>query len=101
MSTQQKSLSAYLLGFFLCVIFTICAFGLVMFKPISGIALTGLLASLAIAQLITQCICFLGLNNTSEGKWHSLSFLFALLIISILVAGSLWIMYNLDYNMMH
>lgn len=101
MSTQQKTLPSYLFGFVLCTILTLFAFWLVSTKAISNTHLYITLSVLAIAQLIVQCICFLGLNTSSEGRWNSLPFLFTLLIISILAGGSLWIMYNLNYYMMN
>ena len=43
---------------------------------------------------------FLHMNTSSEERWNVIAFLFTLLIIGIVVIGSLWIMYNLNINMM-
>ena len=40
------------------------------------------------------------MNTASEERWNLIAFLFTLLIIGIVVVGSLWIMYNLNINMM-
>jgi cytochrome o ubiquinol oxidase subunit IV len=95
----QKTLSAYIVGFVLCVVLTLMAFGLIETRLLSDTYLYITLAALAIVQLFVQSICFLRLNCSAEGKWNLLPFLFTLLIIAILVSGTLWIMYNLNINM--
>lgn len=97
---SPKTLSSYLTGFILCVLLTLLAFASVQWKWLSGGPLFAALSSLAIAQLIVQSLCFLRLNSSPEGRWNLFPFLFTALIISILVGGSLWIMYNLNYNML-
>lgn len=97
----QKTLSAYVTGLVLCLILTFIAFGLVQQHAMSDIWLDASLAGLAIIQLIVQCVFFLRLNTSEEGRWNLLPFLFAILIIGILAGGSLWIMANLNYYMMH
>ena len=54
----------------------------------------------AVMQLLIQLIFFLHLNSESKPRWNLTVFLFIILIVGILVIGTLWIMYNLDYNMM-
>ena len=97
---RLKTLKSYLIGLGLSLIFTFIAFAVVgehMFDPKD---LYILITVLAIAQLFAQVICFLRLNTTSEGQWNSLPFFFTILIVGVLVGGSLWIMYNLNVNMM-
>ncbi|MBE8365690.1 cytochrome o ubiquinol oxidase subunit IV, partial [Leptospira borgpetersenii serovar Balcanica] len=45
-------------------------------------------------------VCFLHMNASSEERWNLVAFVFTLLIIAIVVVGSIWIMWNLNYNMM-
>jgi cytochrome o ubiquinol oxidase subunit IV len=97
----QKTLQSYLIGFALSIILTLIAFGIVEARFFSDVYLYISLAGLAIAQLVVQSICFLRLNSSKEGQWNLLPFLFAIFIIAILVGGSLWIMYNLNYYMTH
>jgi cytochrome o ubiquinol oxidase operon protein cyoD len=99
--TGAKTLKSYLLGLFLCLILTFTAFGLVIYHILPAVQLYIVLAVLAVTQLFVQIICFLRLNTTKEGLWNSMSFFFAIVIVVILVSGTLWIMYNLDYYMMH
>lgn len=89
-----------MIGLFLSLILTFVAFGLVGEHLLKTEALYITITALAIAQLFAQVICFLRLNVTSEGRWNSLAFVFTVLIVGVLVGGSLWIMYNLNVNMM-
>lgn len=102
MSNQAniKSLKAYILGFSMSLILTVAAFFLMKVRFLSDSMLYASLALLAILQLLVQSRCFLGLNTRSEGRWNLLPFLFTLFVIAILVSGSLWIMYNMNYNML-
>jgi cytochrome o ubiquinol oxidase operon protein cyoD len=40
------------------------------------------------------------LNTSSSERWNLVAFVFTALIIAILVIGSIWIMWNLNQNMM-
>ncbi|HVE44155.1 MAG TPA: cytochrome o ubiquinol oxidase subunit IV [Gammaproteobacteria bacterium] len=98
---NDKTLSAYLIGMILSLLLTGMAFSLLEWKILTGTTLYYALGVLAVIQFIIQSACFLRLNFTQEGRWHILPFLFTLLIIVILLGGSLWIMYHLNYNMYH
>ncbi len=98
---NQKTLQGYVVGFVLSVILTLIAFGLVELRALTDTNLYIVLAVLSVAQLFVQSICFLRLNMSEEGQWNLMPFLFTILIIAVLVSGSLWIMYNLNYNMMN
>jgi len=95
----QKTLTSYVVGFVLCIVLTLIAFGLVKMNVLSDMYLYISLAGLAILQLFVQTICFLRLNASKEGQWNLLPFLFVILIIAVFVGGTLWIMYNLNYYM--
>lgn len=96
-----KTLKSYMWGLFLSLLFTIAAFAIVTDHRLSVQTLYFLLTVFAIMQLLAQVICFLRLNTSSEGNWNTMPFLFTILIVLVLVFGSLWIMWNLNYNMMH
>lgn len=99
--TGIKTLKSYMLGLFLSLVFTIIAFYVVMKHSFSNTQLYIILIVLAILQLISQVVCFLRLNATPEGRWNLMPFLFTILILLVVVIGSLWIMYNLNYYMEH
>jgi len=93
------TLSSYLAGFILSVLLTITPFMVVVNHLMDGWMLIFTLVGFAISQLIVQLIFFLHLGRESKPRWNILVFLFALIVIVIVVVGSLWIMKNLDYNM--
>jgi len=51
---------------------------------------------LAIAQLIVQLIFFLHINREKEQRWNLAALAFAIIIVTILIGGTLWIMHNLQ-----
>ncbi len=54
----------------------------------------------AVVQVIVHLVYFLHLDSKSEGGWNLVAIVFSAIIILIVVVGSLWIMWNLNYNMM-
>lgn len=91
----------YVIGFVLSVILTAIPFWLVMNHTItsSGTAAFVVLAFAAV-QMVVHMIFFLHMNAKSEGGWNMLALIFTLVLVVILLAGSLWVMHNLNVNMM-
>ena len=99
-------LTKYTLGFVLSVVLTLIAFNLnqlyvftehvfpthEMFVP--------LLVSLAVLQLLVQLILFLHIGSESKPRWNLAALVLALIIVTILVGGTLWIMNNLAHGQM-
>lgn len=89
---------SYVIGFLLSVITTLLAY----FIVVNGIWPTQVLVyavlGIAVVQLVVQVVFFLHIGRGS--RWKLLTFMFTLLVVAILVIGSIWIMNNLDYNMM-
>jgi len=99
--TGEKKLSVYLFGTVLCILLTLIPFYLVMKPVLTRSSTLILLYGFAIAQFFTQVLCFLRLNTkTPQAKMNSMSFLFTLVILFVVIGGSLWIMWNLNYRMM-
>lgn len=96
-----KSLRSYVVGFVISLLLTLIAFYITSHHSLDAKTLTVMLMVLALVQLIIQVVFFLRLNATEEGRWSLMPFLFTILIVLVLVIGSLWIMINLNYNMMH
>lgn len=101
--TGEKKLSLYIWGMLICIVLTLLAFGVAAkadsFSKITALAI---IYSAAVIQFIVQVIFFLRLNvQTYQGQINVLSLIFTAVILFCIVLGSLWIMYNLDYNMMN
>lgn len=97
----KKTLPIYLLGFVLSLVLTAMAFFVVAFRWGDPIHLYLTVAILALIQLFVQVVCFLRLNASPEARWNLVSFVFTIVVVLVLVGGSMWIMYNLNYNMVH
>ncbi|WP_442678252.1 cytochrome o ubiquinol oxidase subunit IV [Sphingomonas sp. ASY06-1R] len=91
----------YLTGFALSVILTAIPFWLVMTGVIADVQTTVLLIiALAFVQIVVHTLSFLHVNSRSEGGWTLMTLMFTVVIITIVISGSLWIMYHLNTNMM-
>ena len=58
------------------------------------------LAALAIAQMGVHLAFFLHITTGPDNANNALALAFGFLIVAIVIAGSLWIMYHLNVNMM-
>jgi cytochrome o ubiquinol oxidase operon protein cyoD len=90
----------YIKGFAFSVIITTIAFALVGFKVFSPIVLCLAVALLALTQLFIQLVYFLHLSTDSEARWNLVSAIFAVMVVAIILAGTLWIMFDLYAMMM-
>lgn len=95
------TLKKYTIGFVLSLLLTLAAYMVVVGHYMMGTALLVLLAGLALVQMVVQLMYFLHLDEEVKPRYRLLSFIFMAGVLVILVVGSLWIMANLDYNMMH
>lgn len=91
---------SYVYGFGLAVILTLIAYGVVVNEFASGSILMVIVMTLAVLQLVAQLVFFLHFGKGKAQKWNTASFYFMLLILVVIVGGSLWIMANMNYNMM-
>lgn len=100
-SAGRGEYRSYVTGFLLSVILTLIPFVIVTNRLIWGWALVFVLLGFAMSQLAVQLKFFIHLGYEQKPYWNKIVFLFMLLILIIIVAGTLWIMKNLDYNMTH
>lgn len=103
---KNALLRTYVTGFVLSIFLTLIVYVLVDGHAnntplgLTREALIGWIFALAIVQLVVQLVFFLHVGRKGQ-RWNLGIMGFATLIVLILVIGSLWIMSNLDYNMMH
>jgi cytochrome o ubiquinol oxidase operon protein cyoD len=99
-STAHGSGTSLAAGFALSLVLTAIPFALVMTGALPrGLVLPAIVAA-AVLQIAVHLSLFLHLDTKSEGGWNALAFGATLLITVIFLAGSVWIMHNLDRNMM-
>jgi cytochrome o ubiquinol oxidase operon protein cyoD len=94
-SHPHGSYHSYIAGFLLCIGLTLLSFFLTFENLLAGWPLILVIAALALIQAAVQLHFFLHLGDEAKPQWNLFSFLFMLVIAFILVAGSLWIMFNL------
>lgn len=97
---SHGSVKSYMIGFILSIILTGIPFWIVMDGKAAHSTILAVVVICAVVQVIVHLIYFLHLDSKAEGGWNLVSIVFAAIIILILVVGSLWIMWNLNYNMM-
>jgi cytochrome o ubiquinol oxidase operon protein cyoD len=54
----------------------------------------------AVVQVLVHLYYFLHLSTSTDQRWNLVAIVFSAVIILIVVVGSIWIMWNLNYNMM-
>lgn len=96
----NRSFKPVIIGFVLTILLLVAAYRFVIKLHLTDEALTIALFGLAIAQVIILFIFFFHLGVESKPRWNLMTFLFTMLIVLIVVGGSMWIMHNLDYNIM-
>lgn len=95
------SLRGYITGFLLSVVLTAIPFWLVMNDVLGNSTLTAIVIMLfAAAQIVVHMVYFLHMNGRSEGGWTMLALIFTIIVVAIALAGSLWVMFHLNANMM-
>ena len=94
-----EGLRGYLIGLALATLITIVAFFVsqtsLVWQPSIPIALL----VLAIAQMGVHLVFFLHITTGPESMNNVLALAFGLLIVFLLLVGSIWIMTNLNHNM--
>jgi len=94
-----EGIRGYLIGLALATLITIVAFFVsqtsLVWQPSIPIALV----VLAIAQMGVHLVFFLHITTGPESLNNMLALAFGLLIVFLLLVGSLWIMTNLNHNM--
>ena len=95
------SLRDYTIGFVASIVLTAIPFWLVMGNVIAGSRTTAVvLLAFATVQIVVHMIYFLHMNTRSESGWSLLALIFTLVLVVITLAGSLWVMYHLNTNIM-
>jgi len=97
---SRGTLTTYLTGFVLALILTAIPFGLVMSGAFSTAATVFAIFGAGVVQIVVHLHYFLHLDTSSAARWNVMVLMFTLLIMTLFVGGSLWIMWTLNYRMM-
>jgi cytochrome o ubiquinol oxidase operon protein cyoD len=95
-----QRLVGYLVGFMLAILLTATSFFVagtdLVWRPSIPIAII----VLAIAQMGVHLVFFLHITTDPDNTNNVMALAFGLLIVFLVIGGSLWIMANLNQNMM-
>jgi cytochrome o ubiquinol oxidase operon protein cyoD len=97
---HSATVMPYVIGFLSAITLTLLAYFIVTMELLSGNMAAWVIMGLAAVQLMVQLVFFLHLGRDKKSRWNVASFYFMLIVLLIIVIGSLWIMENLNYNMM-
>jgi cytochrome o ubiquinol oxidase subunit IV len=100
-SVPHGTRRGYVTGFLLSVVLTAIPFALVMTGAIADSRITAaIIVAAAAIQIVVLMIFFLHMNSKSENGWTIMALIFTFIIVVIVIAGSLWVMYHMNTNMM-
>jgi cytochrome o ubiquinol oxidase operon protein cyoD len=95
------SFRSYMTGFVLSVVLTAIPFWLVMGNILDDTVITSIvIMGFAAVQIVVHMIYFLHMNTKSEGGWTFIALAFTLTLVVVTLAGSIWVMFHMDQNMM-
>ncbi|WCE02553.1 cytochrome C oxidase subunit IV family protein [Pseudoxanthomonas sp. JBR18] len=95
-----RELRRYVVGLVLALVLSGAAFALVAWHPLPPDGLLGVIAGLALLQVVAHFRFFLHIDLKQSHRDDLQLILFTGLIIGLMVAGSLWIIFNQNQRMM-
>lgn len=100
MTERQRETRTYLIGYGLALALTLTAFAFVLW-PVAAFGGTfAIILALGLVQLIVQFRCFLHISLRRSARADLLLVLFSALIVTLMVSGTLVILFNLRERMM-
>ena len=96
----MRGVRGYLVGFVLATLLSVVSFFLVRSSVVWAPSVPIALSVLAMAQMGVHLVFFLHITSGPDNVNNLMALAFGLLIVMLLVFGSLWIMFNLNHNMM-
>ena len=88
------------IGFILSLILTLAAYRIVAHGHLTHTTLVASIVGIGCVLAVIQLIFFLHLGLEEKPRWNLMMFIFGVALILVLVLGTLWIMSNLNYNVM-
>jgi len=96
---ESSGFLIYTTGLFLAVVLTATSFWVANTSLLWGPGVAVGLVVLAIAQMGVHLVFFLHITTAPDNTNNVLALAFGILIVFLVIAGSLWIMTNLNDNM--
>jgi cytochrome o ubiquinol oxidase operon protein cyoD len=94
-----EGVRSYVLGLALAIALTIASFWAVQTHLIYGPGIPMALVALAVAQMGIHLVFFLHITTGPDNTNNTLALAFGVLIVTLVVFGSVWVMAHLNHNM--
>jgi cytochrome o ubiquinol oxidase subunit IV len=91
---------SYLIGLGLATLLTIVSFYIARTTLVWQPSIPVAIGVLAIAQMGVHLVFFLHISTGPDNVNNVMALAFGVLIVALIIAGSLWIMANMNHNMM-
>jgi cytochrome o ubiquinol oxidase operon protein cyoD len=98
-SGVAQGVRGYVIGLVLAAGLTAASFYVCFSGLIYGPAIPAALVALAVAQMGVHLVFFLHLTTGPDNTNNALALAFGVLIVTLVIGGSLWIMAHLNHNM--
>ena len=95
-----EGIKSYLVGLGLAILLTVMSFFISGTTLVWGPSIPVALVVLAIAQMGVHLVFFLHITTAPDNVNNVLALAFGVLIVVLVIGGSIWIMANLDHNLM-
>jgi len=89
-----------ILGFVFSLLLIVAMYRLATLHHLTGELLNLTIFGSGLFIALIQFVFFIYLGMESKPHWNTISFLFMVLVVVIVIGGSLWIMNNLNYQVM-
>lgn len=99
-SSVSDGIKGYLIGLVLAALLTATSFLILTTDLLWGPGIGVGLLVLAVAQMGVHLVFFLHITTGPDNTNNIMALAFGVFIVVLVIAGSLWIMYNLNQNMM-
>jgi len=96
---RNREFRSYLIGFGLAVLLTAIAFGAVLMGEGSRATVLWIVAITAVVQVVVHFRFFLHIDLSKSNRDDLQLILFSFLILTLMVAGTIWILANLHARM--
>ncbi len=100
MNDRRRETLTYLTGFVLALALTLAAFAAVHWPVASAGTTLAIILGLGLVQVVVQFRCFLHISVGKSSRDNLLLVLFSTLIVTLMVSGTLVILFNLRGRMM-
>src|SRR3989344_131018 len=96
---NQGTIKSYILGFAISLALTLTAYFVIAGQWFAGQLSVVFIIGLALAQFVVQLFFFLHVGKETGTRWNLAALVSTIGVLVIVIAGALWIMGHLNYNM--